>query len=71
MFENVIGHQNVKKELQEQLKMETVTHSYIFYGTKGIGKKLLAEEFAKQILEVDKIQTCPDYKYINRLPRED
>jgi DNA polymerase-3 subunit delta' len=64
MFDNVIGHENIKKELESQLNNGCVFHAYIFYGTSGIGKKLLAEEFAKQILKVNNLECCPDYKYI-------
>lgn len=70
MFKAVIGNDNIKKELQSQLKNGSIFHAYIFYGIEGIGKKLLAEEFAKHLLKVSNLQTCPDYKYISKNPRE-
>lgn len=49
-FENLIGNSNIKNLLINSVKNKNVLHSYLFYGTEGIGKKLFAIEFAKMIL---------------------
>ncbi|MBI5207244.1 MAG: DNA polymerase III subunit delta' [Candidatus Firestonebacteria bacterium] len=48
-FSNVIYHKNAIKILSSSLKNNTVAHSYLFAGPNGIGKKLLAIEFAKAL----------------------
>ena len=50
MFEKIIGNEHIKEMLSTSIKNGTPSHSYLFVGVKGIGKKLLAYEFAKQIL---------------------
>ncbi len=50
MFENIVGHAEVKKVLSNAINNNSVLHSYLFIGEEGIGKKLLAKEFAKAIL---------------------
>ena len=50
MFENVVGNTKVKKILENAINNKTILHSYLFIGEEGIGKKLLAKEFAKIIL---------------------
>lgn len=49
-FDSIVGNENIKKLLIESINLENVLHSYMFIGTSGIGKKMIAEEFAKMIL---------------------
>lgn len=42
----VLGHEEVLRHLQNAAAMDKVSHSYIFAGEKGSGKKLLAKLFA-------------------------
>ena len=49
-FNELIGNEKVKQNLIKTLKNKTISHSYMFIGTKGIGKKEFAKEFAKGIL---------------------
>lgn len=61
MFENIIGNKKIKEYLKTAIRQEKVSHSYLFIGIEGIGKKLIAEEFAKEILclnDNDKENTC-------------
>ena len=44
--EKVLGHEEVIRHLQNAVEKEQVSHSYIFAGEKGSGKKLLAKLFA-------------------------
>lgn len=57
MFEGIIGNEKIKEELQKTIKKETISHSYMFIGTEGIGKKLIAKEFSKSLLCL-KTQEC-------------
>ncbi|MBQ8042569.1 MAG: DNA polymerase III subunit [Clostridia bacterium] len=68
MFENILGHDNVKKQLKSDFEESKVSHAYLFLGIEGIGKKTLAIEFAKKLLNTDNLETCVDYKYIEKLP---
>lgn len=68
MFEDILGHDNVKKQLKSDFEKSKVSHAYLFLGTEGIGKKTLAMEFVKKLLNTDNLDTCVDYKYIEKLP---
>ena len=50
MFENIAGHANIKNILANNINTKNILHSYLFIGEEGIGKKMLAKEFAKAIL---------------------
>ena len=58
MFENIIGNTKIKETLANALEKNLITHSYMFVGTEGIGKKMFAIEFAKNILHSN---NSPDY----------
>ena len=79
-FQELIGNEKIKQNLIKILNTNTILHSYMFIGTKGIGKKLFAKEFAKGILchsqnnkPCQNCKSCleflngnhPDYKEIN------
>lgn len=68
MFENILEHENVKKQLMLDLENKKVSHAYLFLGIEGIGKKSLAIEFAKNLLNTPNLDVCVDYKYIEKLP---
>ena len=60
MFDGIIGNDKIKRELTSSVRSNKYSHSYLFVGTSGIGKKLIAREFAKMIL-------CEsDEKYCNK-----
>ena len=45
-FNNIIGHEEIIRHLQNAMKTGKVSHSYIFTGRPGSGKKLLAATYA-------------------------
>ena len=49
LFEGIIGNDKIKTELINSIKLNKYSHSYLFLGKAGIGKKLIAREFAKII----------------------
>lgn len=67
MFESVVGHEEEKNILKENILKKSVSHAYLFSGTEGIGKKLLAREFAKVLLGTNNLETCIDFKFIEKL----
>ena len=54
MFANILGNEKIKESLQNSVKSGRISHSYLFIGIDGIGKKMIANEFAKMILCLDK-----------------
>lgn len=50
MFEKIIGNNEIKNYLQNTIKSKKIANSYMFIGNKGIGKKLFAREYAKNIM---------------------
>ena len=50
MFEKIIGNEKNKSILEKSIKLKKTSHSFLFWGTEGIGKRLIALEFAKKIL---------------------
>ena len=56
MFENIIGNNQIKQVLTKSVQKGALSHSYLFVGIQGIGKKMIAMEFAKKILCIEKEQ---------------
>ena len=61
MFENIIGNNNVKEYLKKCIIDKDYSHSYMFLGPEGVGKKLYAQNFSKQILCLDANNKCEKY----------
>jgi DNA polymerase-3 subunit delta' len=76
---NIIGNNEIKEYLESSLENNNILHSYLFLGTEGIGKRMLAKNFAKGILCLEEKKnncTCkscicfdgknhPDFNLIN------
>ncbi len=46
-FEDVVGQDHVVQSLRNAIRMNRVTHAYLFSGTRGVGKTSMARIFAK------------------------
>ncbi len=78
MFEKIIGNNQIKDTLEKSIKQNKTSHSYLFVGIEGIGKKLFAIQFAKALLCLSEEKYCnkcksciefdtnnnPDFSYI-------
>ena len=48
-FTQIIGHEPQKEFLQNSVRKNRISHAYLFSGSEGVGKKLVAIGFAKLI----------------------
>lgn len=70
-FKDVMGHQRQINLLQRAIVHEKVVHSYLFLGNEGIGKSLVALQFAKAlnclegVNQVDGCDRCASCKKID------
>lgn len=70
-FKNIMGHERPIQLLQRAIAQDKVVHSYLFSGNEGIGKNLVALQFAKALncLEgdhrVDGCDRCSSCKKID------
>jgi len=58
LFEHILGNEKNKAILEKSIHSKKISHSYIFWGIEGIGKKIIAKEFAKKILCIEKKEKC-------------
>lgn len=58
-FNEVIGHEKIIEMLKTTLKNKTISHSYLFEGEEGLGKRKVATVFAKTLLcKEEKLEPC-------------
>lgn len=48
-FKQIIGNENIIKNMQSAIKTSCISHAYIIEGGHGMGKKLIANTFAKTL----------------------
>ena len=58
MFESILGNDSIKTMLRQAINHNKVSHSYLMIGISGIGKKMIATEFAKAILCMGESEIC-------------
>lgn len=62
-FKDIIGNDEAKCYLIESIKKNNIPHAYMFIGEEGIGKKLIALEYAKNIMcENNSYEACDSCK---------
>ncbi len=75
-FEDVIGQNQVKKQLTDMVKSGRISHTMLFAGPQGSGKFPLALAYAKYLLcqnpsETDACGVCQSCKRINNFEHPD
>lgn len=50
MFEKLVGNEKVKEYLNSTIENKNISHSFIFVGKPGIGKKQFAHQYAEMIM---------------------
>ncbi|MGL6173035.1 MAG: DNA polymerase III subunit delta' [Cellulosilyticaceae bacterium] len=66
-FEQIIGHEMIKQYFKKSMMADKVSHSYIFEGPYGVGKRMMAKELAKTLLcesEQRPCGTCKNCKMV-------
>ena len=64
-FKDVYGHEKQIKVLQTAMSRDRIPHAYLFYGAEGVGKRTVAEVFAKALNcasgreSLDACDACP------------
>ena len=62
MFEKIVGNEKIKENLKKSFEQNKTSHSYLFIGVEGIGKKMIAKDFAKRILCIENKENCDTCK---------
>lgn len=70
-FQEIIGQAIIALTLTNSIKLNKVTHAYIFAGPKGVGKTTIAKIFAKAInclhpINGDACNQCANCQIINK-----
>lgn len=63
MFERILGQVSVKSKLKRAIETGNITNAYLLTGPEGVGKKMVAEDFAESLLGL-RLENSPDYKRI-------
>ena len=50
MWENILGHKDIKCFLEQYIARKEKPHALLFVGPAGLGKKKMAEEFSRSLL---------------------
>lgn len=48
-FADVLGQEHITHTLKESIALDTISHAYLFFGTRGTGKTSVARIFAEEI----------------------
>ncbi len=74
-FENIIGHERIKKYFSHLIEQDNLSPSYLFYGPEGVGKSTLALEIAKayncESTEIRPCGECPTCRKFSKLIHPD
>lgn len=57
-FKEIIGHDIIKQYFKKSMMADKVSHSYIFEGPYGVGKRMMAIELAKVLLCENEYKPC-------------
>ena len=58
-FEEIVGHNRIKEHLRNSIRLDKVSHAYLFVGDKGVGKMSMAKVFAQTLqCESKGIEPC-------------
>lgn len=74
-FDEIVGHESIIQHIRNSIKMNKVSHAYLIEGEEGMGKKLIANAFAKTLQceagDDKPCQVCPSCKSFDILNHPD
>lgn len=70
-MDKIIGHEKQKQILKKMIEEDKIGHAYLFTGKDGIGKKLVAIEFAKQVMSSETSDSFNETDFKIILPEKD
>ena len=72
-FNNIIGHEEIIRHLQNAMKTGKVSHAYLLSGEDGSGKMMIAKAVAKALLceHKDGCGECAACKQVDSLNHPD
>ncbi|SCY62500.1 DNA polymerase III subunit gamma/tau [Alkaliphilus peptidifermentans] len=59
IFEDIVGQQHIVTTLKNQIRKESLSHAYLFSGTRGTGKTSTAKIFARAVNCISPIEENP------------
>lgn len=59
VWENVVGQDHIVRTLINQIKTDTISHAYLFTGTRGTGKTSSAKIFARAVNCLEPVNGSP------------
>lgn len=62
MFKNILGNDPIKNMLKQTIISGQISHSYLMIGIPGIGKKMIAYQYAKALLCLGEYKICDSCK---------
>lgn len=67
MWDSILGHEQNKEFLKRYLQAESRPHALLFCGAEGLGKRALAQQFAKTLLclHEDGMDGCESCRLLN------
>lgn len=67
MWDSILGHEQNKEFLKRYLQAESRPHALLFCGAEGLGKRALAQQFAKTLLclHTDGMDGCESCRLLN------
>lgn len=67
MWDSILGHEQNKEFLKKYLQAESRPHALLFCGAEGLGKRALAQQFAKTLLclHEDGMDGCESCRLLN------
>jgi len=66
-WENIAGHQILKKQLLKSISENRVSHAQLFLGEEGFGTLPLALAYAKEILRLENATAASKVEHLNHL----
>ena len=65
-FSSIIGHEAAARRLSLMIANDRVPHALLIHGPRRVGKRALAEAFARVLIGVERLESHPDFRLVER-----